>query len=126
MAASEVSGESVGKDEEGSDTPPLKHQLPPNQVDLRPSPLDSYSTTSLAELLANGIMKGDAHSESGAVPNDTGKLSAVDAMEKREKLLSRQNSDRGGGGGGGGGNKEKKGEGQTGEMMQETGDIQVC
>ena len=122
-----------GVAEEGSDSPAMKHRGPVEDLKST-AQLESYSQTSMTdvEVLTNGIGRGDApHSESGPVPNDGGgKLSEMDALEKREKLFSRQDSDRGGGGGGGvggGGNKDKGVaiEGQSGDMKQEAGDMQV-
>ena len=137
--ASEAVGESAAKEEEGGGGGGGgRHSENHYGVvieDPKLAGLDSASQSSLSSeeprvVLTNGIEKGDIQVEFGS---DTGRLSAADVTEsvlKRERSLSRQNSDRGGGGGGGGGvggNKEKAVtvEGKTGELKQDENDIEV-
>ena len=111
--------------EEGSecDSPSLKLKTLVEQEDTKTTTttsstkLESFSQTSLnddMEVLTNGIGKGGLNFESGTAILNDGKVSVMDAPEKRDKLFSRQNSDRGAGG-----------EGQTGERKQETEDMEV-
>lgn len=122
--ASGGTADSVAKGEDGG-TAVVKEQVG-LQEDVKSTGLDSLGQTreETKPLLTDGTGKVDGGFESGTVPIESSKLSAIDAAEKRGQFLSRQNLDRGGGGGGNGENGIAV-EGKTGEMKQEANEIQV-
>lgn len=124
--ASGGTADSVAKGEDGG-TAVVKEQVGLHE-DIKSSGLDSLGQTreETKALLIDGTGKVDGGFESGTVPIESSKLSAIDAAEKRGQFLTRQNSDRGGGGGGGNGENGIAVEGKTGETKQEANEIQVC
>lgn len=121
MASGGTTADYVAKGEDGGTTV-VKEQVGLHE-DVKSTGLDSLSQTreETKPLLTDGIGKGDVGFESGIIPIESSKLSAMDAAEKRGQFLSRQNSDRGGGNGENGITVE----GKTGETKQEANEIQV-